>query len=209
MIAAWLVLFSVSAAYTAQQQTALQIPVILVLGDSLSASFGIDQSNGWVSLLELKLNKNHYNYRVINASISGETTHGGLQRLPGLLSKHRPRLVIIELGGNDGLRGLNIDMIKSNLQTMISKSAESHADTLLIGMRLPPNYGKFYTESFYQMYVDLGLANKIPVVPFLLQGIATKDGLMQSDGIHPRDEAQPIMLDNVWTQLEPLLQGKR
>lgn len=183
----------------------MQTPVILVLGDSLSASFGIDQSNGWVSLLEQKLNKNHYDYRIINASISGETTHGGLQRLPGLLTKHQPHLVIIELGGNDGLRGLNIDTIKSNLQTMISKSTATHANILLIGMRLPPNYGKFYTDSFYQMYVDLGVANKIPVVPFLLEGIATKGKLMQSDGIHPRVEAQPLMLDNIWVQLKPLL----
>lgn len=209
MVYAWLGLLSVSTAYTAQQQTSLQTPIILVLGDSLSASFGIDQSKGWVSLLEQKLDKNYFNYRIVNASISGETTQGGLQRLPKLLSKYQPQLVIVELGGNDGLRGLNIEMIKSNLQTMISKTANNHADILLIGMRLPPNYGKFYTDSFHQMYVDLGQANKIPVVPFLLEGIATKDNLMQADGIHPRVEAQPLMLDNVWTQLKPLLSNRK
>ena len=192
-------------AQAAQQQTSLQTPIILVLGDSLSASFGIDHSNGWVSLLEQKLINNYYNYHIVNASISGETTHGGLQRLPKLLAKYQPRLVIIELGGNDGLRGLSIEMIKSNLQTMISKTAETHADILLVGMRLPPNYGKLYTESFYQMYVDLGQDNKIPVVPFLLDGIATDDNLMQSDGIHPRVEAQPLILENVWNKLKPLL----
>ena len=205
MVCAWLGLFSVSAVHTAQQQASLQSPVILVLGDSLSASFGIDQSNGWVSLLEQKLNKSYYNYRMVNASISGETTHGGLQRLPRLLTKYQPRLVIIELGGNDGLRGLNIEMIRSNLQTMISKTTKTHASILLIGMRLPPNYGKFYTDSFHQIYVDLGQTNKIPVVPFLLEGIATKDNLMQADGIHPRVEAQTLILENVWTQLKPLL----
>ena len=209
MVYAWLGLLSVSTAYTAQQQTSLQTPIILVLGDSLSASFGIDQSKGWVSLLEQKLDKNYFNYRIVNASISGETTQGGLQRLPKLLTKYQPQLVIVELGGNDGLRGLNIEMIKSNLQTMISKATNNHAEILLIGMRLPPNYGKFYTDSFHQMYVDLGQANKIPVVPFLLEGIATKDNLMQADGIHPRVEAQPLMLDNVWTQLKPLLSNRK
>ena len=209
MVYAWLGLLSVSTAYSAQQQTSLQTPILLVLGDSLSASFGIDQSKGWVSLLEQKLDKNYFNYRIVNASISGETTQGGLQRLPKLLTKYQPQLVIVELGGNDGLRGLNIEMIKSNLQTMISKTTNNNADILLIGMRLPPNYGKFYTDSFHQMYVDLGQANKIPVVPFLLEGIATKDNLMQADGIHPRVEAQPLMLDNVWTQLKPLLSNRK
>jgi len=179
--------------------------VILVLGDSLSASFGIDQSNGWVSLLEQKLSHSNYDYRVVNASISGETTQGGLQRLPKLLSKYQPQLVILELGGNDGLRGLGIDLIKSNLQTMISKSSQSHADILLIGMRLPPNYGQFYTDAFSQMYVDLANDNNIPAVPFLLAGIATRENLMQVDGIHPKEEAQSLMLDNVWKHLQPLL----
>jgi len=209
LVCAWLGLLSVSAAHTAQQQTSLQTPIILILGDSLSASFGIDQSKGWVSLLEQKLENNYFNYRIVNASISGETTQGGLQRLPKLLTKYQPQLVIVELGGNDGLRGLNIEMIKSNLQTMISKTANNHADILLIGMRLPPNYGKFYTDSFHQMYVDLGQANKIPVVPFLLEGIATEDNLMQADGIHPRVEAQSLMLENVWTQLKPLLSNRK
>lgn len=189
----------------AAQPAASETPVVLVLGDSLSASFGIDQSNGWVSLLEQKLTQNNYHYRVINASISGETTQGGLQRLPKLLTKYHPQLVILELGGNDGLRGLSIDLIKSNLQTMISQTLQSHANLLLVGMRLPPNYGQFYTDSFSQMYVDLARTNKIPVVPFLLADIATRENLMQVDGIHPREEAQSLMLDNVWKHLQPLL----
>lgn len=200
----WLTLLSLNPAFAVETATS-DTPVILVLGDSLSASFGIDQSNGWVSLLEQKLSQSNYDYRVVNASISGETTQGGLQRLPKLLSKYQPRLVILELGGNDGLRGLGIELIKSNLQTMISKSAQSHADILLIGMRLPPNYGQFYTDAFSQMYVDLANNNNIPVVPFLLAGIATRENLMQVDGIHPKEEAQSLMLDNVWKHLQPLL----
>jgi acyl-CoA thioesterase-1 len=199
-----LVLISLSPGLAAQP-AASETPVVLVLGDSLSASFGIDQSNGWVSLLEQKLTQNDYHYRVINASISGETTQGGLQRLPKLLTKYHPQLVILELGGNDGLRGLSIDLIKSNLQTMISQTLQSHANLLLVGMRLPPNYGQFYTDSFSQMYVDLARTNKIPVVPFLLADIATRENLMQVDGIHPREEAQSLMLDNVWKHLQPLL----
>ncbi|HEY5602887.1 MAG TPA: arylesterase [Gammaproteobacteria bacterium] len=187
------------------ESTASKTPVILVLGDSLSASFGIDQSIGWASLLEHKLTLHNYNYRVVNASISGETTQGGLQRLPGLLAKYQPRLVILELGGNDGLRGLSIDMISTNLQTMISKTRGFPADILLLGMRLPPNYGAFYTERFQQMYVDLGTANNIPVVPFLLKGIATREDLMQADGIHPKAQAQPLVLENVWEILKPRL----
>lgn len=193
------------AAQSAAPAAASESPVILVLGDSLSASFGIDQSNGWVSLLEQKLTQNNYRYHIVNTSISGETTQGGLQRLPKLLIKYQPRIVILELGGNDGLRGLSIEMIKTNLQTMISKTLESSAGILLIGMRLPPNYGQFYTNSFSQIYVDLAQSNNIPVVPFLLAGIATNKNLMQVDGIHPREGAQSMMLDNVWKYLQPLL----
>jgi len=176
-----------------------------VLGDSLSASFGIDQSTGWVSQLEKKLTDTKYPHQVVNASISGETTQGGLQRLPQLLTKYQPRIVILELGGNDGLRGLSIDLIKTNLQTMISKTMQSNAKALLVGMRLPPNYGQIYTDHFHQIYVDLAQSNKIPVVPFLLAGIATQKNLMQEDGIHPREEAQSLMLENVWKHLQPLL----
>ncbi len=202
----WLSLVSLSPGVAAETATSSESRVIVVLGDSLSASFGIDQSNGWVSLLEQKLSLDNYAYRVINASISGETTQGGLQRLPKLLKKYQPDLVILELGGNDGLRGLSIDLIKTNLQTMISKTTQSDAAILLIGMRLPPNYGQFYTDAFSQMYVDLANSNNIPVVPFLLAGIATRENLMQVDGIHPREEAQSLMLDNVWKHLQPLLE---
>ncbi len=200
----WCALIS-SNLILATQSAASESPLILVLGDSLSASFGINQSNGWVSQLEQKLIQNDYHYNVVNASISGETTQGGLQRLPKLLTKYQPQIVIIELGGNDGLRGLSIDLIKTNLQTMISKTLKSSVDILLIGIRLPPNYGQFYTDSFSQMYVDLAQSNNIPVVPFLLAGIATNKNLMQVDGIHPKEEAQSLMLDNVWKYLQPLL----
>lgn len=175
------------------------------MGDSLSAAFGIDQSNGWVNLLQRRLANGNYNYRIVNASISGETTQGGLQRLPDLLTKYQPELVVLELGGNDGLRGLDIEMIKSNLQTMISQASVANANILLLGIHLPPNYGKYYTDRFAQIYVDLARRNKIPLVPFLLEGIATQENLMQSDGIHPRDDGQPIILKNVWPILEPLL----
>ncbi|MGD8558330.1 MAG: arylesterase [Gammaproteobacteria bacterium] len=206
----WLIGFFIAPGYASQQQTANQAadrnpPVILVLGDSLSAAFGIDQSNGWVSLLRQRLMNHDNQYQLINASISGETTQGGLQRLPGLLSKYQPALVILELGGNDGLRGLDIEMIKSNLQSMISQSQKANANVLLLGIHLPPNYGPDYTKRFAQTYIDLAQHNKIPVVPFLLKGIAKRENLMQQDDIHPTAEAQSIILDNVWPKLKPML----
>ena len=177
-----------------------------MVGDSLSASFGIEQSTGWVSLLDKKLAENHYKIRVINTSISGETTQGGLQRLPDLLGKYHPSIVILELGGNDGLRGLSLSMMKNNLQTMITKTIASTANILLIGIHLPPNYGQTYTNQFHQIYIDLAKQHKIPLVPFLLDGVAKQKGLMQSDGIHPTAEAQSIMLENVWVKLRPMVE---
>lgn len=211
ILSAWLTGVSFSPVYAAQLQTANPAPadtdpVILVLGDSLSAAFGVTRSRAWVNLLEQRFADSDYHYRIVNASISGETTQGGLQRLPELLKKYQPYLVILELGGNDGLRGLDIEMIKTNLQAMISRALAADARVLLLGMKLPPNYGPDYTARFAQIYVDLAQRNKIHWVPFLLDGIATKQELMQEDGIHPNDSGQPAMLHNVWPKLQSLLE---
>jgi len=178
---------------------------ILILGDSLSAAFGIEQSQGWVSLLKHKLIELHYPYTVINASISGETSQGGLQRLPNLLKKYHPKIVILELGANDGLRGLNLSMLQHNLQLMISRCLHDKAQVLLIGMRLPPNYGPQYTQRFHHIYTELAKSNRVVLVPFLLERVATRADLMQADGLHPIAQAQPILLDTVWDKLSPLL----
>lgn len=178
---------------------------ILVLGDSLSAAFGIEQSQGWVNLLNQQLATLHYPQQVINASISGETTQGGIQRIPDLLKKHRPGVVIVELGANDGLRGLNLGEMRHNLQMIISQAKHARAQILLIGMRLPPNYGPQYTRDFYNTYIELAKTNQTGLVPFLLDNVATHSELMQADGLHPTAEAQPILLKNVWPHLSLLL----
>ncbi len=180
-------------------------PTLLVLGDSISAAFGIEQSQGWVSLLSQQLQNHQYRMQVINASISGETTQGGLQRLPSLLEKHKPVIVIVELGGNDGLRGLQLSMIESNLREIIETIKAENATIVLTGIHLPPNYGQIYTEKFYQIYQDLAKQQKVTLVPFLMDGVARNNALMQADGIHPTAEAQPVMLNNVWELLQPLI----
>jgi acyl-CoA thioesterase-1 len=180
-------------------------PGILVLGDSLSASYGIAQKAGWVNLLQQRLTDQNYPHQVINTSISGETTSGGLTRLQRTLDTYNPSLVIIELGGNDGLRGLPLDKIRSNLAAMIEQSLAHGAQVLLAGMRLPPNYGPAYTKRFHEIYLSLAERYKIALLPFFLDGIAQKTDLMQADGIHPRSVAQTLILDNVWDVLEPLL----
>ncbi|TCO81395.1 acyl-CoA thioesterase-1 [Plasticicumulans lactativorans] len=184
---------------------ALAAPALLVLGDSLSAAFGIDTRSGWVSLLAERLAARGLDLRVVNASISGDTTAGGLARLPPLLAEHRPRVVVIELGGNDGLRGLPLPVVRGNLESLIRASRDAGARVLLLGMRIPPNYGPRYTEAFHTLYADLAQRYEVPLVPFFLDGVAAQPGLMQDDGIHPRAEAQPRLLDNVWPALEPLL----
>lgn len=193
------------AAAKATAKATNKAPLILVLGDSLSAAFGIEQSKGWAALLEKKLLDNHYPFQVVNASISGETSQGGVQRLPDLLEKHQPAIVILELGANDGLRGLDLAMLRNNLQLIITKTIATNAKLLLVGMRLPPNYGQAYTERFHQLYVDLAQHNNIPWVPFLLDNVATRTNLMQADGLHPKANAQSIVLDNIWEKLKPLL----
>ena len=179
--------------------------VVLVVGDSLSAAYGIDQDAGWVALLQQRLEKDYPDYRVVNASISGDTTRGGLGRIDAALRTHAPAVVIVELGGNDGLRGLPVKEMRANLAAIITKSLAAQARVLLVGMRIPPNYGPLYTRSFEQVFVELAKQFEVARVPFLLEGVALKLDLVQDDGIHPRAAAQPRMLENVWPHLTPLL----
>lgn len=182
---------------------------ILVYGDSLSAAYGIDHEAGWVNLLQNRLKQGHYPYRVVNASISGETTSGGLARIDNALDKHEPAIVVIELGGNDGIRGLPMDKMRDNLAGIIEQSYQQEADVLLIGMRLPPNFGPSYTERFHKVYSDLADEYQASWVPFLLEGVGENLSLMQADGVHPRAEAQATILENVWEILQPMLQEQR
>jgi len=181
-------------------------PVILVLGDSLSAGYGMELDESWPSLLQKQLRDNGQRYRVVNASITGDTTQGGLTRLPGLLQKHRPALVVIELGGNDGLRGLSLEVTRANLVALINESQAAGARVLLTGIMLPPNYGPAYADRFRQMYAELADTYGTLLVPFLMDGVALVDGMMQDDGIHPNAAAQPRLLANVWAVLGPALQ---
>ena len=181
---------------------------LLVLGDSLSAEYGLPRGSGWVALLSERLMAQQGAWRVVNASISGETTSGGRSRLGALLQAHRPALVVLELGGNDALRGLPLDMSSQNLQAMISASQQAGAQVLLVGMQVPPNYGPDYARQFSEMFVQLAQKNKVPRVPFLLQGLTDGPDIQrwfQADRIHPKASAQSRMLDNVWLELKKLL----
>lgn len=180
-------------------------PTLLVMGDSLSAAYGVPLEKGWVNLLRLRLREHGYPHSVVNASASGETSRGGRERLPVLLERHSPDVVIIELGGNDGLRGLTLQHLKSNLEAMIRQSRKAGARPLLIGMRMPPNYGPRYTRRFAAVYTDLAEELDVALVPFLLEGVAGDDALMQPDGMHAAATAQPTLLENAWTGLKPLL----
>jgi acyl-CoA thioesterase-1 len=180
-------------------------PSILVVGDSLSAGYGIELRDGWVALLQKRLTQQGYPHTVVNASISGDTTAGGRARLADALKRHRPQIVILELGANDGLRGLSLRETRSNLESMIKAAQSAGARVLLVGMQLPPNYGPEYTGKFRAIYRDLARTDNLPLVPFLLEGVALTPKLMQPDGLHPRAAAQPRLLDNVWPYLEPLL----
>ncbi len=184
-------------------------PTILVLGDSVSAGYGLESQQGWVSLLQSKLTAQGYGYRVINASVSGETTTGGAARLPRALELHRPKIVIIELGGNDGLRGLPLSTSRNNLQRMIELSRDSGAKILLLGMKIPPNYGPRYAEGFEKVFRELASRYQLAFEPFFLEKIALEPEMMQADGLHPTAKAQPIMLDTVWPALVPLLKTRR
>ncbi len=178
---------------------------LLVLGDSISAGFGLDTRLGWVNLLQQRLNAQGLDYQVVNTSISGDTSAGGLARLGPLLSEHQPTLVLVELGGNDGLRGQPSAQLQQNLAAIIQQSQASGARVLLLGMQLPPNYGARYNQLFMQVYTQLAASEKIALVPFFLKGVGGVPALMQGDGIHPTAAAQPQLLDNIWPQLQPLL----
>jgi acyl-CoA thioesterase-1 len=184
-------------------------PVVLVVGDSLSAGYGIKPQEGWVALLEGRLRTEGYGYRVVNASISGDTTTGGLRRLPRALASHKPAVVIIELGGNDGLRGTPIDVMRRNLVQMIELAQAAGARVILAGMQIPTNYGAAYTKAFAGVYPELAKRYGLPLVPFFLDGVALDPTLIQADGIHPTAEAQPKLLANVWPVLRPELKPAR
>lgn len=178
---------------------------IVILGDSLSAGYGLIPGSGWVNLLSTRLKQKKPHWVVINASISGETTSGGLRRLSKLLLQYQPQIVLIELGGNDGLRGFKPKTTYANLQKMILMSKNASAQVILAGIHLPPNYGHIYEKKFYQNYVELSESYQLPFIPFILKDIARYKSLMQPDGIHPKENAQPSILDNVWKILSPLL----
>jgi|TARA_B110000879_G_scaffold1247_1_gene1550 acyl-CoA thioesterase-1 len=179
---------------------------LLVYGDSLSASYGIEQEQGWVNLLKSKLRSEKLPVDVVNGSVSGETTTGGLARLPAMLDSYQPELLILELGGNDGLRGLPLDLMRENLASMIDLAKASGAEVILTGIQIPPNYGPRYTAPFFEIYSALAKQKLLPLVPFLIDGIPQQPELMQNDGIHPRAEAQSMILDNVWLILKPQLE---
>ncbi len=178
---------------------------IVVLGDSLSAGYGIDVKQGWVNLLQQKFNQQHIDYVISNESISGDTSAGGLARIDQALARHKPAIVILELGANDGLRGLTPQVMKSNLTEMIQRSRKAGAKVLLLGMKIPPNYGKRYIEMFYNVYPQLAAALNVPLVPFLLEDVALNAELMQADGLHPNELGQPPIVEKVWPYLQPLL----
>ncbi len=180
-------------------------PTVLVLGDSLSAGYGMDVQQTWVYMLEARLHSEGYGYRVINASISGDTTGNGLRRLPRALDLHQPEIVIIELGGNDGLRGLPVTVMRDNLEQMVIKAQQSGAMVVLAGILIPPNYGEEYASDFAAVYGELADAYDLPLIPFFMEGVALDPSKMQADGIHPNTEAQPILLNNVWQVLGPAL----
>lgn len=180
----------------------------MVLGDSISAGYGIKVEEGWVPLLQARLDSKGYGYRVVNASVSGETTSGGLARLPRALAVHEPDIVVVELGGNDGLRGVSLDVSRKSLGRIIEQSKAAGAEVVLVGMRIPPNYGPRYTQEFADMYVDLARRHDVPLVGFFLEKVALGAGLMQDDGLHPTAKAQPILLDTVWPAIEPLLKKR-
>ena len=188
-----------------QSTWAAQPSTLLVFGDSLSAAYGMKESQGWVRLLETQINQSDLNFSVVNGSISGETSTGGLARLPAMLENYSPDIVILELGGNDGLRGLPLAALEKNMRTMVDLISQSGAEILLTGIQIPPNYGPRYTEPFFDIYEKIAKSQDLSLVPFLIDGIPQQPDLMQADGIHPKAEAQYLILENVWPYLEELL----
>jgi acyl-CoA thioesterase I len=204
-----------ASAYTANVATATTAartadtpqskPTIVVLGDSISAEYGLPRDSGWVALMRQRLATERIDYNVANASISGDTTSGGRARLPALMERLKPAIVIVELGANDALRGVPLNTTEDNLRVIIEQAQQGHAKVLLIGMYVPPNYGPDYTQKFHGLYGDLSKQLHVPLVPFLLAGIENKPDMFQADQIHPTQQAQPLLLDNVWPALKPLL----
>ena len=188
-----------------------QAKTLLILGDSLSAEYGLTKGTGWVELLNQRMQQNHPGWSVVNASISGETTAGGLSRLPALLKRLKPSVVVIELGGNDALRGLDLKTTRSNLKRMIQLSQQASSQVLLVGMQVPPNYGVAYTRDFAQLFTQTARDMQVPVVPFFLAGIADAPNAMkwfQADRIHPNSSAHPKMLENVWPSIQRLITSR-
>lgn len=181
---------------------------VLVLGDSLSAEYGLTRGSGWVALLDQKLKAEKIDATIVNASISGETTSGGRTRLPALLAQHHPALVVIELGANDALRGLPLAAAEANMRAMVELARKNNAQVLLVGMRMPPNYGRDYTERFFGMYKTVAAQLKAPLVPFMLEGVAEKPALFQADRLHPTAQAHPAILANIWPKFLPLVKAR-
>lgn len=204
-----IVVRSVFACALALPAAASCAATILVYGDSLSAGYGLPREQSWVHLLEQRLRAEKVDYKVVNASISGETTLGGRNRIDAVLKMHRPALVILELGANDGLRGVSPESIRRNLEAISDACRRANARVLLVGMRMPPNYGTAYTEKFQEVFSAVARSRRLPLVPFLLDGFANTRELFQDDGIHPNAAAQPLMLETVWKELRPLLKGPR
>lgn len=201
LVGGLLMLAASASAYSAPK-------TVLVLGDSLSAEYGLNRGSGWVALLEKKLKAERITATIVNASISGETTSGGRARLPALIRQHKPSVVVIELGANDGLRGLPVAQAEDNLRAMVDLSKKNNAEVLLIGMRMPPNYGRTYTEQFFRMYTKLSDKFKAPLVPFMLEGVAEQPKLFQADRLHPNADAHPIILANIWPKFKPLVKAQ-
>ena len=200
-LAALAALWLVAPATAAESEA----PRLVVLGDSLSAGYGIRPEEGWVALLSRRLEKEGYGYRVVNASVSGETSGGGLARLPRVLGTHHPAVLVVELGANDGLRGLPLDELRKNLAMIVGSAQAGHAAVLLVGMRIPSNYGPEYTSGFANSFVEVSMARHTALVPFLLERVAANDANFQSDGLHPIASVQGMLLDTVWPMLKPLL----
>jgi acyl-CoA thioesterase-1 len=202
-LAALVALVAVAALAPAHAQSTA--PVVLVVGDSISAAYGLAPGTGWVDLLSARLAAERYPHHVVNASITGDTTAGARARLPTLLRRYTPTVVVLELGGNDGLRGGNLDATRDNLTAMVEDAQRAGAKVLIVGMKLPPNYGAVYVRKFDALYADVAKAHKTAFVPFFFEGFGEKNELFQADRIHPTAAAQPLLLDNVWPYLRPLL----
>jgi len=194
---------------TGSATAAPSAPSILVFGDSLSAGYGLPQGSGWVDLLRRRLTEQKQPFEVINASVSGETTLGGRNRLPDALSRYRPQAVVIQLGANDALRGQSLERMRENLEAMVKAARSADAQVLLVGMQIPPNYGQQYTRKFQAAFAEVARSQKVALVPFLLEGFADRRAMFQADGIHPTAQAQPLMLETVWSRLGPMLRKLR